>query len=99
MKNKTKLKLYIHRGVNKSSYFFTLGNYGEKYHLQTCKVWSGDYHWFIDKLKNDYGLIFPKNFKCGYNYDSNKDYNKVVTVYKDFTIETKRQITATSMFV
>ena len=92
MKNKIKLKLYIHRGKNKNSYFFTLGNFGDKFHINTTQVHQHDYWWFIEKLKNDYGLIFPINFKDNYDYSSNEDFNETVTVYKDLSIQTKEEL-------
>ena len=98
MKNKIKLKLYIYRDQNKSSYFFRLGNFGDDYYIKTCKVHSSDYQWFINMLKNDYGLIFPKNFKNNWNCDYDKEFNQTVIVYKDLTVETKEKITPYSSF-
>ena len=94
MKNKIKLKLHIYRGQNKNSYFFTLGSYGDEFHIRTTGVHQHDYELFIDKLKSDYGLEFPKNFKDNYwGSDEDQDMNQTVIVYKDFTVETKENLT------
>ena len=53
---KIKYKLYIHRGANKSSYFFTC----DELNIQT-KVHQHDFDWYINKLKTDYNLIFAND--------------------------------------
>jgi len=92
MKNKIKLQLHIYRGKNKNSYFFTLGSFGDEYHIQCTKLHQHDYWWAIEKLKNDYGLIFPKNFKDNFDYESDEDFNETVTLYKDNNVKTKEEL-------